>query len=517
MRYVWILCVFLLSVCGQVESRTFEQRWNYVRPNMGSDAGVDQFVDILKQSKDVGCTHILFNESRYLRLSDDPEYMARVKKVRDVASELGLTMVPAVYPFGYSGRYLGFNRNLAAGLPVKKMPFVVANGQAMPDVSVAPDLSGLDSMKVGPLQVRPFTHYRIAFFVSEKPERMSRVISVNSPRRRHMRGHPRVVAEDGRFRVTGTFNSLEADSLGLNIQVDGAVEDLSIEPTGLLMVLRRDLTPLVVTSEDGKTVYEEGRDFEPVRDPVIASSEGEMTMDHDAPVIVLTPQSRIKTGQRLLVSFFHAYRVLDEQDIISLEDPAVFDLMERDIQLCLKVWQPNAIFMNYDEIRIGGWEKPHVKPGATLAAHVRKGYEIIKAQVPDATVYTWSDMFTPYHNARPFESREEYYYLTHGNWDGAWEGLPEDVKILNWYAREKEALHFFAERGHEQVLCGYYDARDEERLKRNVSRWMTLSEGIPNVVGMMYTTWQRNYKDMKHFFELVETFENWRGEIKEEE
>ncbi len=511
MRMLLLLWMLILGVSVQAES--YEQRWNYVRPNMGSDEGVDQFIGILKQSKDVGCTHILINEGRYLREADDPIYLARVNKVREVAQTLGLTIVPAVYPFGYSGRYLGFNRNLAAGLPVKQMPFVVANGKAMPDMSIAPNLSGLDSTSSGALRVRPFTHYRITFFVTEKPERMSRVISVNSAHRRHMRGHPRVVEEDGRFRVTGTFNSLEADSLGLKIQAEGVIDGLKIEPTGLLMVLRRSLTPLVVTSEDGKRVYEEGRDFEPVRDPVIAATEGEMTMDHDAPVIVLTQNSRIKKGQKLHVSFFHAYRVLDEQDVITLEDPAVFDLMVRDIELCLRVWQPTGFFMNYDEIRVGGWEKPDVKPGVTLAAHIKKGYEIIQAQAPDAQVYTWSDMFTPYHNASPFEKRNEYYYLTNGNWDGAWEGLPKEVIVMNWYAREKEALAFFAERGNAQVLCGYYDAQNEERLKRNVSRWLTLSEGTPNVLGMMYTTWERNYKDMKHFFELVETFDTWRGEV----
>ena len=35
----------------------------------------------------------------------------------------------------------------------------------------------------------------------------------------------------------------------------------------LVNVLRREGCPLTVTSEDGKTTYVEGRDFEPVRDP----------------------------------------------------------------------------------------------------------------------------------------------------------------------------------------------------------------------------------------------------------
>ena len=506
----------MLTGCAvvQIEAGDYPQRWNYIRPDMGSDGGVDAFVALLQESKAAGCTHILINEGRYLRQAEDTAYVARVNRVLGAARSLNLTIVPAVYPFGYSGRYLGFDRNLAAGLPVRDMPFVVRGGRAVPDLAYAPDLSGLDTTHSGPLKVRPFTHYRISFLTTTAPEHLSRIISLNSRHRRHMRGHPRAVPAGERFLITATFNSLEADSLGLRIQAEGVIDSLRIEPTGLLMVLRRSLTPLVVAARDGKTRYEEGRDFEPVRDPVIAQTEGEMTMDHEAPAIVLTPHSRIREADRLGVSFFHAYRVEGEQDVISLEDPAVFDLMQKDIALCLKVWAPTEFFMNYDEIRVGGWEKPDVKLGATLATHIQKGCEIIRANAPGARIYTWSDMFTPFHNARPFEAREEYYYLANGNWDGAWEGLPKDVIVMNWYAKESEALAFFSDRGNSQILCGFYDARDEEALKKNVAHWMGLSEGVPNVLGTMYTTWERNYDSMNHFFELVNTFEKGRQEGK---
>ena len=94
MRVLWLLWVIIMGV--SVKGESYEQRCNYVRPNMSSDEGVDQFIDVLKQSKDVGCTHILINEGRYLREADDRVYVARVNKVREVAKTLGLTIVPAV-------------------------------------------------------------------------------------------------------------------------------------------------------------------------------------------------------------------------------------------------------------------------------------------------------------------------------------------------------------------------------------------------------------------------------------
>ena len=82
-------------------------------------------------------------------------------------------------------------------------------------------------------------------------------------------------------------------------------------------------------------------------------------------------------------------------------------------------------------------------------------------------------MFTPRHNAYPFERRHRYYYLVNGNWDGSWEGLPKDVIIMNWSANP-EGLKWFAERGHKQILCGYYDGDGRES---NIRDWMTSFRG----------------------------------------
>ena len=168
--------------------------------------------------------------------------------------------------------------------------------------------------------------------------------------------------------------------------------------------------------------------------------------------------------------------------------------------------------MNHDEIRIAGWEEPFdgVKrtPGEILAYNIRRSVEIARKYAPEATLYTWSDMFDPFHNAYSFETRNRYYYLVNGNWDGSWEGLPSDVVICTWISRP-QTLNYFAERGHKQILCGYYDASSTAGMQRNIQRWMRVGEGVPNVMGMMYTTWQQNYDNLAEFFELVKTYETW--------
>ena len=74
--------------------------------------------------------------------------------------------------------------------------------------------------------------------------------------------------------VDVVFNSLDNDAVNLYAGLWGVggggtlwIDDLALEELSLVNVLRRDGCPLTVASEDGRTVYVEGRDFEPVADP----------------------------------------------------------------------------------------------------------------------------------------------------------------------------------------------------------------------------------------------------------
>lgn len=513
-------CVLVLVLSSwALAQQKMPERWNYASANLQSDAGLNTFLDVLQQSKDVGCTHILMPEGGWLKKADDATYLARVEKAQAKAKELGLTIVPSVYKLGYSGGYLGFDKNLAAGMPVKDMVFVVKGKTATVDPAGALDVSGLKNGS-GDLKCQPFMHYRITILASEEPKGGENMINVSSQggKRVHTRSRPSVSKQGDKWLVTTTFNSLEASDIRLRAGVTG-ITDLKIEPAGTLLVVRRAMCPLKVTSADGTVTYEEGKDVVKIEDPMITGKmEGEF-QDHKPADITIADGSRIKDGDKIKVSFFHTQRLGSDQDCISMDDPAVFPIMERDIANCVKVWKPAGVFMNYDEIRMGGWEvQPdgkQIKPGELLAAHVKKAIEMTRKYAPAAKIYTWSDMFSPLHNARPFSSKG-YYYLVNGNWDGAWEGLSKDVIIMNWYAPTAECIKFFADRGNAQVLCGYYDGTSTDAMKKNITNWMKVTEGQPQMLGLMYTTWKRNYKNLKEYFQLVDTYATWGkgGEIK---
>jgi hypothetical protein len=75
------------------------------------------------------------------------------------------------------------------------------------------------------------------------------------------------------------------------------VDDLAVDELALVNVLRRQGCPLTIESADGKTTYEEGRDFEPVADPKLGRVpyEGEYEFDHSGPTIKSTPVRRSRT------------------------------------------------------------------------------------------------------------------------------------------------------------------------------------------------------------------------------
>jgi hypothetical protein len=115
---------------------------------------------------------------------------------------------------------------------------------------------------------------------------------------------------------------------------------------------------------------------------------------------------------------------------------------------------------------------------------------------PGGRIYVWSDMFDPNHNAV-----KGPYYLVNGSLLNSWDGLDKDVIVIPWYFQKRaESLKFFADRGHRQVIAGYYDANPAL-----VTEWLAATKAVPgSVLGVMYTTWENNYRDLEKFSQLLD-------------
>ncbi|MFB3894565.1 MAG: hypothetical protein ACE15C_21395 [Phycisphaerae bacterium] len=315
-------------------------------------------------------------------------------------------------------------------------------------------------------------------------------------------------------RVHATFCSQDYTEVSLYMGTWGGKtgkiwwDDVRIEPGGFVNIIRRDSLPLSITSENGQTTYEEGKDFDKVVDPkyLMDPNPGYYTMWHEPPVIAIPKGSRLAEGQKVLASYHWATTAGKPNQLsMCMAEPKVYEIVAGQIKWMKENVNPDVWLMSHDEMRIGGWDDSCVKsgktPGQLLADNIRKCTEIIKKADPGKPIMAWNDMFDPFHNAR---KDAPAYYLVKGKapWAGSWEGLSSDVLIGNWMQNNLDSLKFFADRGNQQILAGYYDADPKK-----IVDWLQTAKPVKNIVGVMYTTWIGDYSKMEVFLDYVNKFE----------
>jgi hypothetical protein len=297
-------------------------------------------------------------------------------------------------------------------------------------------------------------------------------------------------------RIEVVFNSLDQKEVNLYVGIWGQgpgtlwVDDVQLEEVPLFNVLRRRGCPLTVKSADGRTIYQEGRDFDPVVDPQLGSVPwaGEFEFGHPGATIRIRSGSRIRKGDRLLVSWYHPVITVGSQVMCCLSEPKLEEILRDQAKRVNDLFHPRTFFMSHDEIRVANWCKTcldrKLTPGQLLADNVRRCTAILKSVNPNARIVVWSDMFDPTHNA------VDRYYLVNGSLKGSWAGLSSDVIIANWNSgKARESLAFFDGRGHRQIIAGYYDVDDLS----NFQVWDAAARSVPGVSGFMYTTWSNRY------------------------
>lgn len=408
-------------------------------------------LELLKKAKSAGVTHMVLGEPSMHRWDlVDVAYEARVKEFCRAAREAGIEIVPSIFPIGYGLRFLMHDINLAAGLPVRNAPFVVKGGLATPEAAAVPEMAdaGFEKSRAGKLThwrmdypgefsfvdreekhsgkssvrisaqrplpaeakgavrvtqtvaVEPFKYYRLSLWMKTRDAEAERedyvqIFSMGG-KRRNTYYNMDVKPTQEWTRHECVFNTLEACEIELSVGVTeykgGTVwfDDVAVEPAGLLNIVRRDATPLVVTSMDAKTVYKEGRDFESVRDAgFTATSLGDCR--HEAPALKLTKKSRIK-GRKVLVSYYHAMRIYNDQIGLSIEEPRLYEMMDRQMELVTRLWPSSTFFMSADEIRVSGWEVQadgaNLSPSGLLARYMKRSLDIIRrAQAAGAALH----------------------------------------------------------------------------------------------------------------------------------
>ena len=533
MRLVASLLIALLLAASAHSAERFE-KWIYRATNLLVDKNVDTLGEFFARGEAAGYTHMLLADSKFSRLGVmDARYFRNVERAKQLAAKHHIEIVPALFSIGYSNDLLSNDPNLIEALPVKDLPMVVRGGVAAVDDPSVPVLPGgnFDDRKKWSFADDTVIFENGVARVTDpngKLARMFRRITVQPWRQYHVSvriktqdfaGKPEVKAlpEKGaalcwdNLGVKPTqdwqthhviFNSQANTNVGIYFGVwDGKTgslwwDDAKIEEVAFLNMPRRPGCPVTIKTADGKEL-KEGVDFEPLSDPLMGTKPwpGEYDVYHEAPQL----KTKLPEGTKLLASYYHGATIYDSQAMICPSEPKTVELLRDQAQRMHKLWGAKGYMMSHDEIRVlnhcAACRARNLTPGQIIADNVKTCISILKEVNPGGRIYTWNDMFDPNHNAVAKD-----YYLVNGSLQGSWEGLSSDVIILPWYfSKRAESMKFFADRGHRQVIAGYYDANPEK-----IKDWIAAGKGINGVLGAMYTTWQNKYGDLESFSRAID-------------
>jgi hypothetical protein len=550
--------VTLLGACVPAEER-FPYRWFRISRSLNSDSDVEEISKIARVASEHGLNGMMLSASFSAIDGQPPEYFTRLNRVKELCDGYGIETVPIFLSAGY-GTGLSYDKNLAAGLPVRDSLFVVQGEKAVlrPDHEVEIVNSGFEDIRDGKLEgfaspaelgevafedrevfkegrsslrfenfakfpresgrlnqavkVRPYRSYVLSCWMKAEGMDPPRPFSLGhirfevygQPDGRRLQYHdPEVPADTDWVRVAVGFNSWDYEeaefSIGAWTSENGRfwIDDLQINEVGLVNILRRPGTPVVVRGEKSGTVYEEGKDFAPISDP-----ELNHRFDHEGPVIQLLPDSRIKNGEQLRVSWYHSATLYQRQVSVCMSEPKLYEIWGKQVQLVAKHLAPNKYFLSMDEIRAGGGceacKSKGMSMGEILGECATRQYQMIKAVSPEAEVFIWSDMFDPHHNG--LQEEGEFYYLVDGKFNDSWKHIPKDMIIGVWGRRVRtKSLEHFSGLGFRTIAAAYYDTDDLEY----VDGWLEALEVTPGGLGIMYTTWLDKYDLLADFGDLI--------------
>ena len=548
----WSLLVVVLTMLLLVtplRAGTYPDRFVWVFGwNLRSDREVTEICDVLKTASQHGINGAVMSLGLDTLSTKTPDYFRRLEQVQDACRRYQLELIPAIFSVGYGGTALMHDRNLAEGLPVVDAPFVVEDGVAR----LAPDgvagivnggfeefsgnklagfgfhdqpgeVSFIDSevkhggraaLRLENFAANPHGHGRVMQEVAVRPHRCYRIsVWVKTEQLQPADAFKIQVLAGNRalsprafnlqptsdwHKLTMVFNSFDLESVRLYAGMWGGksgrlwLDDWTLEEVGPLNVLRRPGTPVTVRSEDGQVVYTEGIDFAPLEDPGFNTRR----VDRAAPGIKILPNSRICDKERLKVSWYHAQAINSSQVTVCMAEPKLYEVFDREARLLAERLRPRRVFLNMDEIRMGGTCAAcrGRNMAELLGECITRQTEILRRYMPGAEIYVWSDMLDPNHNAHGD------YYLVNGDFKGSWNHVPKDLIIAVWGGAPREkSLQFFADKGFRTLIACYYDADN----LNDVRGWLRLAGDTPNVRGLMYTPWQKKYGLLSQFGELL--------------
>ena len=532
------------SACSAADAETDDfEKWVYLQTNLLLPGQLRDAEKLIKRGSALGYKTFVISDPKSDELYRQPgSYFTNVRLLRKIAEDEGVKLIPSVFTVGYSWSLLSHNTNLIEGPPVKYQRFVVENGVAVPSPDPPPvikggdfsDLSQWDWMDPGvftndngtakasgmedkfnarivqKIKLTPWRQYLVKFKLkTEGLDKTPNYLILDSDGESLNRSILKIGEtqpwKEYRFLFHSYDNTEATLYLGSWHKTRGSfwIDDCTIEETAFVNLTRRDSTPLTVKVEGEEASLTEGVEFAELRDPYLGEHEwtGNYSKLHEPPVLKILDRKKIPDGSVLRISYWVGEVYFERQVSIDVMAPETNGVIDSVMKRMHEAWPSDDYMMRHDEIRMLGWSQAAVDSGLTageqLAMNAAFCSRTIRKYAPKARLHAWNDMFDPFHCAI-----DKYHHIN-GSLKGSWQGLDPSVTILNWnYYGRDESLKFFSERGHPQIIAGFYDFPLQQ-----VTDWLRSVEDVPNVKGFMYATWVNDFSKLEEVSQLID---NWK-------
>jgi hypothetical protein len=450
MRLAALTLALCLSGCSQHEPM---ELWYWHHSYLVTAEALAKSKVLVDRAASAGYTGVALWDSG-LDFLDRPDWdTSYLQQFIAYAHARGLTVMPAILPYGHSDDILKQNPNWAEGQRVIGVRFR-REGDTLRHVPgpVVP-------IGDGKYLVEPWHQYRVAFLSNAAGS--VGALDANDPKQ------ARLVDEAHPGATEFTFNS----GLSSKIHAFGPTQ-FTLEETARVGIVHREGAPIKIY--DDTHVFQEGEDFDAA--------------------LHIPEKSGIREGQQVSVDYYAIASVYGEGRGVCLTDPDVHRWAAanaRKVAALLPASSP--LFLQHDEMRhmnsCASCKRMHMTPGQLLAWSLHG----LIASLPARPLYIWNDMFDPWHNAL------SHFYYVEGDLRGSWEGLPTSVTVMNWNGpRRRASLAWFAKRGNAQVIAGYYDPPDHDG-GRAARTELFEANSVRNVRGVMYTTWRDDYSQLESY------------------
>lgn len=318
--------------------------------------------------------------------------------------------------------------------------------------------------------------------------------------------NPRIGATGDWTYMTSELSTLEYDRIQMwfgswkSRQGRLWVDDITIRIAGLEDVIRREGCPFEVKGAANGTVYEEGRDYATV--PPMGKAQQAMPRENGSIVLTLPKGSRIRPGEKLLVSGYRRHVMKGNSQINScMSAPRLYELVDESAKCLTEIVRPKKWFLPQDEIRAGGSCTLCADPKHTMADLfvncVNRMHATIRKCTPEAKIYMWGDQLDPNMNGKVVPM------MCKGSFAGSIDRIPKDIVIMHWGGKVPETLKYFREHGFETARSiAAFDGKWTEKKAAAALENLAAVRADPNCHAVMFTTWSGDYGNLGKFAEL---------------